>query len=271
MGPGVTRGMDVDIYTSAAAPPNSPLLFAFGTSHGFFTVSKRDTDTSWISPAPTPSPNNPKDIFALEFLSDNPSILLSGTRKGTLNITDLRIPKFGADSDVINHPSSITHIKQLDMHRILVAGLDSTMCQYDLRFRKMDTPTPTPAPVWRSRKTYTSYRNPKPTRSILIYPDYHNNASIQLGLDIDLEAGILAAAQEWNEQHSKVQLFSLHGGHKLKSPISKGETLDTGDDGGGNIKCVKWARDIAGRGKSLWVGVKPDIQRFGWADWEERD
>src|SRR5215469_7197564 len=176
MGPGVTRGMDIDIYTSATAPSNSPFLFAFGTSHGFFTVSKRDADTSWISPAPNPNTNDPKDIFALSFLSDNPFILLSGTRRGILNITDLRIPKFGADSDIINHPSSITHIKQLDIHRILVSGLNSTLCQYDLRFRKMDTPTPSPAPIWHARKKYKSDRNPKPTCPILTYPDYHNNA-----------------------------------------------------------------------------------------------
>ena len=90
---------------------------------------------NWISPQPVSGENHPKDIFSLEFLDDNPSILLSGGRPGILNITDLRVPVFGRNADIITHPSSITHIKQLDAHHILVAGLNSSLRQYDLRFR----------------------------------------------------------------------------------------------------------------------------------------
>ncbi len=120
----------------------------------------------WLGPKPTQFQNYPKDIFALEFLSDNPSVLLSGGRPGLLHVTDLRVPTFGyGNSDIISHPSSITHIKQLDAHRILVAGLDSHMCQYDLRYRKEETFDP-------SSTHYSGSKNPRnntSTRSILIY------------------------------------------------------------------------------------------------------
>lgn len=220
---------------------------------------------NWISPQPVPGENHPKDIFSLEFLHDNPDILLSGGRPGILNITDLRVPVFGRNADIITHPSSITHIKQLDAHRVLVAGLNSSLCQYDLRFRKEETQS-TPWP--QIHQKHISRRNRLPTRYSLAYPDYYNEATIQLGFDVDVESGIVAAAQEEDEHHYPVQLFSLHGGHKLVSPfVSKGSYV--GDVM--NVKCLRFASDIEGRMKSLYVGQPPDIQRFAWAEIEEAD
>jgi hypothetical protein len=174
---------------------------------------------------------------------------------------------FGHNEDTISHPSSITHIKQLDAHRILAAGLNSSLCQYDLRFRKEDTFS-SAQPLFRRKQS--SKRNLNPTRSILTYPDYCNNASIQLGFDVDLESGIVAAAQEQDDNHYPVQLFSLHGGHKLRSPyVSKYAARDVDD--AVNVKCLRFARDIEGRMKSLYVGLAPDIQRYAWADQEDAD
>jgi hypothetical protein len=175
---------------------------------------------------------------------------------------------FGRNADIIIHPSTITHIKQLDINRILVAGLNSNLCQYDLRFRKTDTYSP---PRLQYRPKQKSKRNLNPTGSILAYPDYCNSASIQLGFDVDLESGIVAAAQEQDENHRPVQLFSLHGGHKLRSPyVSKFRLWDE-DEQAPNVKCVRFARDIEGRMKSLYVGLAADIQRYAWAEQEEAD
>jgi hypothetical protein len=220
---------------------------------------------NWVSPQPVSGEKHPKDIFSLEFLHDNPSILLSGGRPGILNITDLRVPVFGRNADIITHPSSITHVKQLDAHRILVSGLGSSLCQYDLRFRKNTTRSSAwPQPF----SKHSSQRNRYPTRYILAYPDYCNEATVQLGLDIDIESGIVAAAQEQDEHHCPVQLFSLHGGHKLCSRyLSKRSYVEDV----ANVKCLRFARDIEGRMKSLYVGQPPDIQRFAWAEPEEAD
>ena len=76
-------------------------------------------------------PDHARDVFTLEFLAGFPGVIMSGGRSKILNITDLRVPDFGNQADVIKHPSSITHIKQLDPHRILVAGLESSLCQYE--------------------------------------------------------------------------------------------------------------------------------------------
>lgn len=263
LGPGISQGHEVSVYSSTAAPPESNILFAFGTSHGIMTVDKRDYDAHFISPKPVLHETYPTDIFALEFLSESPSILLSGGRRGILNITDLRLPKFGSNADTIRHPSSITHIRQLDFHRILVSGLNSSLCQYDLRFRKLDTP-PTPTPP---RKKPRPIQNPNPTKSILEYPEFHNTASIQHGLDIDSETGALAVGQEHDSVHPPVQIFSLHGGHTLRSPRVEKFDMISRDQ---VVKCVQWVEDVENRAKSLYIGSN-GIWRYAWTGDDDFD
>jgi hypothetical protein len=257
----------VDILSSAPAPAASSILFAFGSSHGILTVDK-NFDLSWLTPKREVDSSFPPfpdryitDVFAIEFLSDNHSILLSGGRNGLLDISDLRVPNCGTRADVIYHPSSITHIKQLDAHRIIVAGLNSSLCQYDLRFRK-DTVQRSPSTEQRLHQK--SRRNIKATRSILQYPDFWNNARRGLGFDVDFETGIVAAAQEQDEFHPSIQLFSLHGGSKLHSPaVSK--TSPPFEDPQ-YVKCLQFAGPIDQGIKSLWIGEGRDIRRFSWAD-----
>jgi hypothetical protein len=146
--------------------------------------------------------------------------------------------------------------------------LNSSLCQYDLRFRKANIYSPPRIQDFPKQK---SRRNLNSTGSILAYQDYCNSSSIQLGFDVDLESGIIAAAQERDESHRPVQLFSLHGGHKLHSPYvsrprPRGEDEDTT-----NVKCLKFATDIDGKMKSLYVGLSRDIQRYAWAEREEAD
>ena len=197
-------------------------------------------------------PTHSRSVFALEFLSNEPSILMSGGRNGILNVTDLRAPDYGQQPDIIRHQSSITHIRQLDTHRIVVAGLKSSLCQYDLRYRK----------------------GPQRTQSILQYPEYHNTARVQIGFDVDLESGIIAAAQEHDVLHSPVQLFSLLGGQSLNSDVANagGESaLRNYDFNRTNqaiedfqvVPCVRFIRDVGNRMKSLYIAANV-VTRYGW-------
>lgn len=226
------------------------------------TVDKRNYNAEFISPRPLPGADYPTDVFALEFLSDNPSVLLSGGRRGIIDITDLRVPKFGSQADTITHPSSITHIRQLDAHRILVSGLNSSLCQYDLRFRKLDSPD-----AVRSRKKPRSLYNASATRPILAYPDFHNTASIQHGLDVDLDTGVVAVGQEHDSVHAPVQILSLHGGHRVRAPEVEGfDALSKGQ----LVKCVQWVTDIENRAKSLYIGCN-GIHRYAWTGEDDFD
>lgn len=205
----------------------------------------------------------------------NPSVLLSGSRSGILNIIDTRLPFSG--SDIIVHPSGITHIKQIDPHRILVAGLASSMCQYDLRFRKVDTPANLETSPNKSKKPHSKHA-PKShqrtkrssTRPTLTYPRFRNNGNVRIGLDVDLESGLIAAGQQGDDETAQVEIFSLHGGQRLKTKVAERCAFnhDT-NQSNQTSSCVKWVEDGYGKGRSLWVGIGKDAKRFAWGTWEE--
>jgi hypothetical protein len=269
-GPGygyVGPGSEIDVLSSGAAPPQSPYSFAFGTSRGVMIMEKSSYNTKVVNKN---SEDIPKDIFAVEFLSDNHSVLLAGGRNGFLNITDLRVPISGRDTDMIIHPSSVIHIKQLDMHRIIVAGLNSTLCQYDLRFRKrLDFTT-----LNSNHRRFSELVNSYITRPTLQYPEYHNTATIHVGFDVDLESGVVAACQEHDLGHRPIQLFSLHGGHILPSPrLSElSNTKDTWklwdtDTDNTPWRSARFLQDTESKFKSLYVGQKY-LTRFSWVPQE---
>ncbi|TAQ84905.1 hypothetical protein B7494_g6774 [Chlorociboria aeruginascens] len=242
-GPGTTHGQEVDMWTSTPAPSASSLLFAFGSSHGIITVDKDTLNASWAGPNPNAFHQSPRGVFALEFLANDPSVLLSGCRKGILNITDLRTPVSNQDEDTINHPGSITHIRQLDNHRILVAGLNSSLCQYDLRFRKLDA------------STQRGGHNLVPTRPILQYPDFKNSYVQKIGFDVDVELGVIATA---NQDGKAISLFSLHGGQLIKTYK---DTLLREDQ---RIKCLIFAEDVKHRLKNIYWESNMAFKRWAW-------
>ncbi|RDW83196.1 hypothetical protein BP5796_04687 [Coleophoma crateriformis] len=278
LGPGTSRGSDVSVYSSAAAPASSSLLFAIGTSHGVLQVDKSSQDVRWITPKfpesakMTDQVANPRDVFALEFLRNDPSVLLSGGRKGILGITDLRIPIFDARADTIQHPSSITHIRQINDHAIIVAGLNSSLCHYDLRFRKVQTPA---APAWRAKSTrQTQVNNVLYTAPILQYHDYHNPSLIPIGFDIDVESGLVAAAQQSQTglDVGCVHLYSLRTGNLLRSmPGDKmevhGKTRTQNEAPGGWVQCLRFSRG----GLYFGSAAFPGLCRYAWADTDQSE
>lgn len=241
-GPGTDRGHDVDVLSSTAAPETSSFLFAFGTSSGILTYNK-DGRMGWLKDTGSPSLHYPKDVFALEFLSLggsnlNPSILLSGGRPGGVNRIDFRAPVLANDT-LVFHPSSITNIKQVDEYRIIVPGLESSMCLYDLRYLKefQDDRRSVPRTI---------------TQPYLQYLEYKNKATILAGFDIDTESGLVAAAQEEDVITPAIQIFSLHNGHVLASRrlgLSYHLPQFTPN-------CLKLVRDVPGTMKSLYVATR---------------
>ncbi|KAH8820487.1 hypothetical protein F5884DRAFT_826862 [Xylogone sp. PMI_703] len=242
-GPGFSRAEgEVDVFSSAPAPPSSSSLFAFGTSHGILQVDKRNFGMSWLASHSGTGlkESYPPDVFALEYLTTQPSILLSGGRNGIIDITDCRSPEWGSESSRLRHPSAVARIKQLDDHRIIVAGLNSTLQQYDLRYRAR-------------RLQRTGGKTRECTRPVLEYPEYRNISTTQTGFDVDIENGIVAAGQDFGQ----VALFSLHGGHRLTA-------LPLENSNRGRVSCVRFAMDNDRETRSLWVGHDPFIERFAW-------
>lgn len=71
-----------------------------------------------------------------------------------------------------------------------------------------------------------------------------------MGLDVDLELGLVAAAAD-NE--SKIKLFSLHGGQVL-GDVNIPDARD--------LNCFKFVQDTENGPKSIWAACSDKLMRF---------
>lgn len=268
LGPGWARG-ETNIWASTPAPKDSSLLFAFGSNNGILTMDKSTYNLNWASPKPSHQ-DYLKDILSLKFLPENSSVLLSGGRSGALNLTDMRAPYISSTSPtgIIVHPSSITCIKALNSHRIVVAGLRSNLCQYDLRYLKRDHQVVLnfgSKVYFKNKKIWQARHNVQSTAPILKYCDYYNSSCTHLGFDVDIDSGLIAAAMEQDHtDHPLVQLFSLNGGKTLYTPSF--DKAQSDQKVRQDVRCLQFVEDDNARMKSLYVGIGSDIVRYGWAD-----
>lgn len=153
-----------------------------------------------------------RDIFALEFMDEHPSILLAGGRPGHLSVKDVRDRNDDTRNMSKRLGSPITHIKSLNEHNVVVSGLKNAMAVYDVRMLRSSTNN-------NSNNNNNSRANRRhPTLAhvmpVVQFPDYRNGPHIQIGLDVDREKGIVVAAHD----DGKVAVYSTKTGHRLQSP-----------------------------------------------------
>lgn len=67
--------------------------------------------------------------------------------------------------------------------------------------------------------------------------------------------------------HPPVQIFSLHGGHTLRSPRVEKFDMISRDQ---VVKCVQWVEDVENRAKSLYIGSN-GIWRYAWTGDDDFD
>ncbi|KAF7880643.1 uncharacterized protein EAF02_007489 [Botrytis sinoallii] len=248
LSPGTKRGL-VDVLSSASAPTSSPDAFVIGTSKGILRINQ-NMDMSWIRTLNTKDQYY-SDVFAVQYQSNHKDILLTGERRGILSLLDLRTSQSGSIAK-IQHTSGIAEIKSLDEHRVLVAGCASDLCQYDRRFTKPNTHL---SHTLKHTKNTTA-----PTTAYLNYPDYRNNGRLSIGLDVDLELGIIAAADDVSTTaiEARIKIFSLHGAQVLHE-----HTIPTDVP---NMGCVKFVQDTFNEPKSIWATFAQKIVRLSLDD-----
>lgn len=144
------------VHHAVPAPDStSDLVCTLGTDFGILQLDARDSLT-WLtgdpaSPSHAAGDNPPviKDVLAQSFHPTNSSLLLAGTRASTVHLIDRRAPPVSWSS--FRHSSSVTHLRCLEgsaasrgssPHHVLVAGLQSSLCIYDLRYL---SPAPSPS------------------------------------------------------------------------------------------------------------------------------
>ncbi|KUJ08632.1 uncharacterized protein LY89DRAFT_725078 [Mollisia scopiformis] len=264
LGTGNVRG-NAEVYTSTAAPPESSLLFAFGTNKGILMLDKERQDLHWLKDknSHVAHTSEMQLYSAVCFLTaagsgQNPNTLLGGGHCGQAYRIDLRDPKFNSEATVITHPNAIIHIRQVDEHRIIIPGIPNQMRQYDLRYLKLANERP-----------HSSKRTTLVTAPYVEYPDYKLLAGIS-GFDVDTESGLVAAAQWGNYDTPYVQLFSLKSGNKIPFPAFKNKSSKKKRKGermypGTAPKCIRFVKDREGSMKSLYVSRDSGtILRFAW-------
>ncbi|KAM3450713.1 hypothetical protein MY3296_005867 [Beauveria thailandica] len=240
------------VHQSTPAPASSPLLCVVGTNAGILSVSSDET-MSWLAPSSS-SPGTqqqqqqhagPQEIFAQDFQQGNHNVLLAGGRQPALWITDLR------DNDprrwrATPHDSTVTHLRSVSAHQVLVAGLRSSMSTYDLRF--LGRPMPS------GQATSRSCSMP-----VLRFSGYENEAHVHTGWDVCAELGLVAAAQD----DGTVALFSLRSGKRVRPGGGGGGSGGIGDLRTETpIKALMWQRMPRERLPSLWVGEGPLVRKF---------
>lgn len=253
------RGARLEVLTSTTSPPGARIGFAIGTSDRIMTIDRTTLEFGFIA-FPELDDEITQSIFAVEFLCKQPEVILAGQRSGRITLIDTR-QRFvfpGYSNTDFQHPSSVSHIRSIDEHRLVVAGPNSTLCQYDLRFRKKGRPQTTwlDSNIPRHMQSHSKGSNTVPIQT---YPEHNNEAYLDLGFAVDAEAGLLAAAQ--SGQGNKVMIFSLHGGGVVR-------TIDAEHDGSSidlaPCRAMKFVDDSEGRQlKSLWVAKGTKIIKYG--------
>jgi hypothetical protein len=247
---------DIPVSCATYANPNSGSSFIIGSTRGLLLIDKEDSRISELFVRNSdPSGITKKDILAVECSKDSPFVILSGDRKGVLQFLDVRCITKAAS--IIQHASSVCHIKHVRDGIIAVSGLKSTLCNYDQRFLKNRPLAESWPEIYHS---YSSQQTLNVTVPAFTYTGHENDAWIEAGFDIDVDAGIAAAAQTGTS--TAVKIFSLKTGRLLRSMDSTGvgRTVDLD-----LARVVKFVPDpLGGVGRDLWVTKGSRIVSYAW-------
>jgi hypothetical protein len=252
-------GSSATLWSAILGAQGSPFVFAIAAGDGVITMDPQASTMSWMHP-PTGDPEHGSTIFAVGCLSQHPSVVLAGTRSGSITGFDVRLRTKHLGFEKMRHPSTVYQIKQLNDNLIVVAGLNSTLCNYDLRFiqqRPLDKTWPN-----RTWLRGLGLRDPQfqVSNPVLIYPGHSNDAHTDLGFDIDPDAGIVAAVQA--NDFSTVKIFSSKSGEVLRS-LNPSFAVPRADLT--SVKAVRFVQDCDSRHmKSLWVAKGTKMVHYAW-------
>ncbi|XXG97136.1 Mitochondrial DNA replication protein yhm2 [Hypoxylon texense] len=222
------------------APRGNEYMFLVGSSRGLLHC-RGDMSMGWSSPWGPGHYYGPQDsfidIFAVDFLPTHPKVVLFGGRPGYLFKGDLR--QNASQWSKLDLNNAITHIKPINENQLLVSGIRNMLAVYDLRY---------------TARFRGSFGLPAgPVTPLFKIDQYKNAAHIKIGLDVDLESGIAAAAHD----DGKVALYSVRSGKRLPS-----RDIDKIQSRHGAIHCVQFEPFPGDRTPSLFVGEHGNINTY---------
>ncbi|ROT40224.1 hypothetical protein SODALDRAFT_329906 [Sodiomyces alkalinus F11] len=169
------------VHNAVPAPDAvSDTVCTISTDCGILHLDAQDK-LSWLTGSPAPPPHAkagnrsvPRDVLAQSFHPTHPSLLLAGTRASFVHLIDRRAPAESWSS--FRHSSAVTHLRCLEgrpasrggcAHHVLVAGLQSSLCVYDLRYLssspQQTRPSQAPPPPQSGSTTSSRKRSNRPS------------------------------------------------------------------------------------------------------------
>jgi hypothetical protein len=201
--------------------PRGRVDFACGTSNSILVLVSVISGGNYHNTCYAVVRDLTSHVLALEWLS--PILFVAGQRNGTIVLYKLSFtkkPKPPVHAEPLGawrHPGSIVKIVKVDEQRLLVTGMDNQvqyspppnffvsffmlndtlnikMHMYDIRTAPSVT-DPKLLAIMTTVSTYNSNRQPPLTpigKPYLSFPAYQNRFIRTLGLDIDIELGLIA-------------------------------------------------------------------------------
>lgn len=250
------------INVLALGPDGSQdIICAAGTNRGILqwkgehcmTVSGSPQWAAPILSSRLPVDTTFRDIFAVEYQRGHENLILGGGRPGRCFVVDTRTRDQNCLS--FRHGSSITHIRSLNEHHVLISGTQDTLQIYDTRMIKANA---------QIVSKWGNSRRPKKMadRSLVSFFEYKNSAHNKIGLDIDLDTGIVATAHD----DGKVALHSLKTGHRVEAPAI--DCIQANVQERGPIKALQFETMSGDIHPSLFAAVGNNLRvySFGPAD-----
>lgn len=248
---------DGTINTLRPAPASSPLTAVAGANAGILKL--QGDNLTWMNWSPPDHTrfhgSKTAEIFSLDFLAQNPHVILAAGRSRDIAVLDTRLKQHSGAASYIRHTSSVAHVRSVGNYGVLAAGPESAMAIYDIRFGSHDADS--------HPKPHGKKHRPQPL-PVVTFPEYKNEAHV-LGVGFDVSdskgggLGIVAAAQD----DGTVGLFSLASGKKLRSNVADGIRR-----GGANAGAVRVIRTMmfqtlpGDTHPSLFVGERLTIKKY---------
>lgn len=240
-----SRVAGATFWSSSARPLASHSDFAVGTSSSIVLITPTESSWSFSQSMSFLAPYSDgkaaeKDVLALDWLTEN--TLLNGCRSGHIHLWDIRSATPASTSCPIKHASSIAHARAQNENVIVVAGIESQLCSYDLRF--LTSP-------------YSS-QSRAPTKLLLGFPAYRNQDLNGTAVGFDVKGDLIAAGTD----DEKVQLFDAGTGRELQAGPGGGLSREKLM---GTARCVKIVDGEAwGNETSLYIAAGDRLEEWAW-------
>jgi hypothetical protein len=183
------------------------------------------------------------DIFDTCPSVSNPQVIYAVSRNGYFQQHDVR-EGFKGNGYWRLSTSPLAYVRSIDEYRLLTAGAANMMAVYDMRW-----------PFKRGRDPFHAGPSEDVVEKLALpyvkFPEYRNNAHSNLGIDVDLDSGVVAAAHD----NGEVGIYSLRSGVQLDCKPAKVQ--------GAPVRCLQF-HTVPGRGfADLFVGdTKATVTRF---------